>query len=200
MANETKQISKKLKINFSEVLSLASTKPFGFMRFDPGPGVGGHCIPVDPFYLSWLSNKKGFKAKFIKLSGEINSAMPSLISKEILAILKKNKIIKPRVLCLGLSYKKNIEDLRNSPAVEIFKNLKSTIDISFEDNYVKQLKIKNKKYFSQNIKNFLSVKHYDAVILATDHDYYDYEKILKNSKLIFDLRNKFSLKDKVIQL
>lgn len=97
LVNETKQISKKLKINFEEVLDLASTKPFGFMRFDPGPGVGGHCIPVDPFYLSWLANKKGFQAKFIKLSGEINSGMPKTICKEIINFLKK-KLLVPKFL------------------------------------------------------------------------------------------------------
>ncbi len=200
LANETKQIAKKLKINFGEVLDLASSKPFGFMRFDPGPGVGGHCIPVDPFYLSWLANKKGFQTKFIKLSGQINSNMPKIISREIISYLKKKNFLNPKVLMLGISYKKNIDDLRNSPGVEIFKNLKRKLQIDFEDKYVKILTKKDEKFLSKKIKNFSSVKSYDAVILATDHDYFDYKKILKNSNLIFDLRNKFSQTDKVIKL
>jgi UDP-N-acetyl-D-glucosamine dehydrogenase len=200
LANETKQIAKKLKINFEEVLNLAATKPFGFMRFDPGPGVGGHCIPVDPFYLSWLANKKGIQAKFIKLSGEINSNMPSIIASEIINFFKSKKITNPKVIILGLSYKKNIDDIRNSPAVEIFLKLKSKIKLSFEDKFVKVLKINKKSIFSNQIKNFSSVKLYDAVILATDHDYFNYKKILTHSKLIFDLRNKFPRSNKVIKL
>ena len=200
LVNETKQISKKLKINFEEVLDLASTKPFGFMRFDPGPGVGGHCIPVDPFYLSWLANKKGFQAKFIKLSGEINSGMPKTICKEIINFLKKKKIISPKILILGLSYKKNIDDIRNSPAVEIFLKLKSKAKLFFEDRFVKVLEVNNRFIFSTKIKKYSSLKLFDAVILATDHDYFNYKEILKYSKLIFDLRNKFSGSNKVIKL
>lgn len=200
LANETKQIAKKLKINFGEVLDLASSKPFGFMRFDPGPGVGGHCIPVDPFYLSWLANQKGFKTKFIKLSGEINSNMPKIISSEIIKIITRKRILNPKLLILGLSYKKNIDDIRNSPGLEIFKLLKKKTQLDFEDKFVNVLQDKNKKYFSRKLKNFSEVKLYDAVILSTDHDYYDYKKILKYSNLIFDLRNKFSQNDKVIKL
>jgi UDP-N-acetyl-D-glucosamine dehydrogenase len=170
------------------------------MRFDPGPGVGGHCIPVDPFYLSWLANKKGVQAKFIKLSGEINSAMPKIISSEIINFFKEKKIISPKILILGLSYKKNIDDVRNSPAVEIFLKLKSKVQLSFEDKFVKVLKINKKSIFSKEIKNFSSVKLYDAVVLASDHDYFNYKKILTHSKLIFDLRNKFLRSNKVIKL
>ena len=200
LANETKQIAKKIKINFKEVLDLASTKPFGFMRFDPGPGVGGHCIPVDPFYLSWLANKKGVQAKFIKLSGEINSNMPRIIASEIINSLKSKKITNPKILILGLSYKKNIDDIRNSPSIQIFLNLKKKIQLSFEDKFVKVLKINKKLIFSKKIKNFSSVKLYDAVVLATDHDYFNYKEIYQHSKLIFDLRNKFLISNKVIKL
>ncbi len=200
LVNETKQISKKLNINFEEVLDLASTKPFGFMRFNPGPGVGGHCIPVDPFYLSWLANKKGFQTKFIKLSGEINSSMPKIISSEILSLFKEKKMKYPKVLMLGLSYKKNIDDIRNSPAIQIFSNLKDKIRLSFNDKFVKILKIGKRQISSKKIKDFSSVKLYDAVILATDHDYFDYKKILKYSALIIDLRNKFLRSKKVIKL
>lgn len=200
LANETKQIAKKLKINFEEVLDLAATKPFGFMRFDPGPGVGGHCIPVDPFYLSWLANKMGIQAKFIKLSGDINSSMPGIIASEIINFFKSKKIINPKVLILGISYKKNIDDIRNSPAVEIFLKLKNKIKLSFEDKFVKVLKVNKKLFFSKKIKNFSSIRLYDAVILATDHDYFNYEEIYRHSKLIFDLRNKFKKINKIIKL
>ena len=202
LANETKQISKKLKIDFNEVLNLADTKPFGFMKFTPGPGVGGHCIPVDPFYLSWLAKKKKIKTKFIELSGKINSYMPVLICKEIKKYLieriKKKNI---KILILGLSYKKNIDDIRNSPSLKILLNLKNIFSkVEFEDRYIRKYKIKNKLLKSINLKNYDLIENYDAIILATDHDYYNYNLIQKKSRLIFDLKNKFSKSSKVINL
>jgi len=202
LANETKQISKQLKIDFNEVLNLAETKPFGFMKFTPGPGVGGHCIPVDPFYLSWLAKKKNIKTKFIELSGKINSNMPILICKEIKQYLKENiKKKNIKILILGLSYKKNIDDIRNSPSLKILLILKKLFSkIDFEDQYIKKYHLKNQLLKTVNLKNYNLIKNYDAIILATDHNYYNYDLILKKSKLIFDLKNKFPNNNKVIKL
>lgn len=202
LANETKQISKKLKIDFKEVLNLAETKPFGFMKFTPGPGVGGHCIPVDPFYLSWLAKKNKIKTKFIELSGKINSNMPVIICKEIKKyLIKKIKKKNIKILILGLSYKKNIDDIRNSPSLKILLKLKKFFSkVEFEDKYIGKYKIKNKLLKSINLKNYDLIENYDAIILATDHDYYNYNLIQKKSRLIFDLKNKFSKSSKVINL
>ena len=190
LANETKQIAKAINIDFIETIKLASTKPFGFMRFDPGPGVGGHCIPVDPFYLSWKAKQLKINSKFIELSGKINSNMPIIIFKEILVHLKKFKINRPKILCLGLAYKKNIEDYRNSPSLKIFNLLlRKKLNVEFNDKFVSKIKIRNKNFSSLDIKNY-SIKKFDAVIILTDHDYYDYKKIIANSKLIFDTRGK----------
>lgn len=202
LANETKQISKKLNIDFYEVVDLASTKPFGFMKFTPGPGVGGHCIPVDPFYLSWFAKKKGIKSNFIELSGRINSNMPELISREIETHLKKRIYInKPKILVLGIAYKKNIDDMRNSPSLEIFYKIKKKFSSTqFEDSFVKRFNHKKKIFKSIEFKNYKVLKEYDLIILATDHDYYDTKMILKYSKLVIDLRNKFKAFQNVIKL
>ena len=201
LVNETKQISKKLKIDMDEVISLAKTKPFGFMPFYPGPGVGGHCIPVDPFYLSWIAKKKNFSTKFIYLAGKINSDMPKLISKEISLNLKNYKK-KSKILIIGLSYKKDIDDCRNSPAIEIFKNLlKYKFIISYHDNYVPKIIINQKKYSSLNLSKKV-LKTFDAILLTTDHSYLNKNLIYSNSKKIFDTRNFFSnnLSKKIIKL
>ena len=140
-----KQICKKIDIDINEVINLAKTKPFGFMPFFPGPGVGGHCIPVDPFYLSWLAKKKMVKTKFIYLAGKINADMPKKISQEINKYFKKNRIYKPKILLLGAAYKKNIDDQRNSPSIEIFKNLiKFKIKVNYNDEFIKKLRINSK--------------------------------------------------------
>lgn len=202
LANETKQIAKKLNIDFNEIVDLAATKLFGFMKFIPGPGVGGHCIAVDPFYLSWLAKKKGIKANFIELSGKINSNMPNLIINEIGLYIKKNiNKINPKILVLGMAYKKNIGDIRNSPSLEIFLKLKKISNIvKFQDNFINSFKHKKNFFTSIKLLDYKVLKKFDAIILATDHDYYDSKLILKYSGLIFDLRNKFKTNKKVIKL
>ena len=202
LVNEMKQISKKLKINFIEVLKLAETKPFGFMKFLPGPGVGGHCIPVDPYYLNWVAKKNKVSSRFIELSGEINNKMPSVLFNEINKIIKKLKIKnKPKLLFIGLSYKKNINDYRNSPALEIFEKFinKKNLNIEYNDNFISSIKISNKKYISKKI-NYQKLNKFDSVILLTDHDYINYRKLSKFSKLILDCRNKFYNEKNVINL
>lgn len=187
LSNETKEICKKINIDFNEVLKLASTKPFGFMPFYPGPGVGGHCIPVDPFYLSWFLKKKKIKSKFIELSGQINSNMPKKICNQIEKFLKKKDFKKfNKILFLGLTYKKNIEDMRNSPSLEIFKYFaKKKYKIDFNDEYLKKLVIDKKIFNSQKINK---LNKYKAIILLTDHDYFKKINIKSFDGLILDTR------------
>ena len=193
LSNETKEICKKINIDFNEVLKLASTKPFGFMPFLPGPGAGGHCIPVDPFYFNWFLKKKKIASNFIETAGKINIKMPKKIFNQIKKVFNHNNITKKsNILFLGLSYKKNIGDLRNSPSLEIFEYLiQESYNIQFNDNYVKKVKLKNKIFFSKNIN---SIKNYKVIILSTDHEYYKKVKF-NNSNLIIDLRN-FIIKNK----
>ena len=187
LSNETKEVCKKIKIDFNEVIKLASTKPFGFMPFYPGPGVGGHCIPVDPFYLSWFLKKRKIKSKFIELAGQINSSMPLKISKQIEKLLKKNNFKKNnRILFLGLTYKKNIEDLRNSPSLEIFKYFdKKGYKINYNDNYVKRILINGVLHNSQKLNKLNKFKF---IVLLTDHDYFKKMNIKLFKGIIFDTR------------
>ena len=189
LANETKEICKKIKIDFNEVLKLASTKPFGFMPFEPGPGAGGHCIPVDPFYFNWYLKRKKINSNFIAAAEKINTQMPNKIFNQIIKLLSKKKILKKeKILFLGLAYKKNIGDPRNSASLDIFKFFKqNNYNVDYNDNFIKNIYIKNNLYRSKNLN---SLKKYKAVILATDHDYYK-NLNFKNTQIIFDLRNFF---------
>lgn len=194
LANETKEICKKIKIDFHEVLKLASTKPFGFMPFKPGPGAGGHCIPVDPFYFNWFLKRKNIVSNFIETAGKINIRMPKKIFIQIRNIILEKKISKTeKILLLGLSYKKNIADLRNSPSLEIYKYFKKEkFNIDFNDKYVKKIIHNKKSFFS---KKFNLLKKYKIIILSTDHDYYKNLQFSGN-QLIFDLRD-FLIKKKL---
>lgn len=198
LVNETKQIAKKINVNFDNVLSLAETKPFGFMRFDPGPGVGGHCIPVDPFYLSWLAKEKGLASKFIELSGKINKQKPKLVFKEINKKIKKKN---PKIIVLGISYKKNSSDLRNSPSLEIYELLiKKYNKVFFNDDFVKKINLNGKKILSTKISNYSYLKQFDCVIYLTNHTYYNKKMILSFSNKIYDTRGSFKQHDKVTQI
>ena len=172
------------------------------MKFLPGPGVGGHCIPVDPYYLNWIAKKNNVSSRFIELSGEINNNMPSVLFNEISTNIKKLKIAKkPKLLFIGLSYKKNINDYRNSPALKIFEKFanKKIFELDYNDNFITNIKVSNKKYISKKI-NYQKLDKYDSVILLTDHDYINYKKLLKYSKLILDCRNKYYNEKNVINL
>tara|TARA_E500000178_G_scaffold356643_1_gene436551 strand:+ start:15828 stop:17117 length:1290 start_codon:yes stop_codon:yes gene_type:complete len=188
LVNELKIICDKLKIDVFEVIQLASTKNFGFQKFMPGPGLGGHCIPIDPFYLSWASQQKGYDPKFIRLSGELNSLMPKWVVKKMLGNIK---IKKPSILLLGISYKKNVDDDRESPAFEIMKLLKEKkIKFQYNDPYFPTLRKGRNFNFSKKsiLLNAKNLKKFDATLIVTDHDFYDYKLIYKNSKKIFDAR------------
>ena len=199
LANEMKIISDKLKINIYEVIKAASTKPFGFTPFMPGPGLGGHCIPIDPFYLAWKAKKYGLDTKFIKLAGKINRSMPKwVVSKIISSLIIKKKIIKgASILVLGLAYKKDVDDTRETPAAEIIKLLMSKKAIvNYCDPYIPYFpRMRN---YNFNLKSVSltpkKIKTYDLVVIVTDHTKFDYRMIQKNANLIVDARDVYKKK------
>jgi len=190
LVNELKMLCLKMNIDIFEIINAAKTKPFGFQAFYPGPGYGGHCIPIDPFLLSWVAKRYNFKTKFIKLSGEINSRIISRIEKKIMKMLNKKS---EKILILGVAYKKNVDDYRESPALVLMNKLSQRkINFDYYDPYVKMInnsrslkkisKIKSIKLIYKNISS------YNLVVLITDHDLVDYGKLQKYSKLILDSR------------
>ncbi len=193
LVNELKLLATKTKLNINEIIKAASSKPFGFKAFEPGPGVGGHCIPIDPYYLNWIAKKNKIKMNFIGLAGKINEMMPSWIIKNAL----RNRKIK-KALILGVAYKKNVDDMRESPALEFIKILSNKkIKVDYYDPYIKNIKTRKfkKSFKSINIKK---IHQYDIVFLLTDHDILDYDFIKKNSKLIIDTRNVYKKNSKNI--
>lgn len=191
LVNELKMFLDKIKINIHEVLNLAGTKPYGFTKFDPGPGYGGHCIPLDPYYLYWLAKKNKFDLKFVKTSGEINRNISFWITSKIFNFIKKRKIklIKKKILILGVAYKKNIDDTRESPAFKISENIiRQGYDVEFSDPYIKTIKVNGKTKRSKKINKHL-FKKFKVVIIVTDHDKFDYKLIKDSAKYLFDCRN-----------
>ena len=205
LVNELKMVADKMDIDIYEVINAAATKPFGFTPYYPGPGLGGHCIPIDPFYLTWKAKEIGMNTRFIELAGEINTGMPNYVINKVGETL--NLIGKSfrgsKILVLGLAYKKNIDDLRESPSlVLIDKLLYLGAKVSYSDPYFASVPSTRKhqlKLTSKNI-NAKILKSQDLVLLATDHDIFDYDLIEKESKLIIDTRGKFSAqKNKIIK-
>ena len=205
LVNEIKQFSNSIDIDIYEVINAAATKPFGFMPFYPGPGVGGHCIPIDPYYLSWKAGIHGSKLRLIDLAGEINSSMPSYTVRTLNNVLEINKksLKDCKILVIGISYKKNIDDCRESPSIEIINMLiKKGALVSYNDPYFENListgrcniDLKSEELTTNNLESK------DVVILVTDHDIYDYEKIKKHSKLIIDTKGKFDNNDNIIRV
>ena len=193
LINEMKSICDKFKINIYEVIDAAKSKPFGFQAFYPGPGVGGHCIPVDPYFLSWKANQLGARTRFIKLAGEINESRPSNIVDQLIGFLGNKNLSKIKCLAIGLTYKKNSDDIRMSPSVEVVKLLKKKISKYIyvcDPNIKKELPI-FKKYKIINSKKITKefLKKMDFIIILTNHDKINYEFIEKHSKQIFDTRN-----------
>ena len=200
LVNEMKIISEKLNINIFDVIEAAKTKPFGFNAFYPGPGLGGHCVPIDPFYLSWKVKSLGINTRFIELAGEINNNMPKWIVEKISDNFNKmnNNLNKSKIIIIGLSYKKNVNDLRESPSIKIFNLLKDKgAEIHLYDKYFEKKDIKNifggSKFYKKI--NYKSLEKYDATIIVTDHDNFEYDKIFKYSKIIFDARGRFQKKN-----
>jgi len=205
LVNEMKIISQRMGINIHEAIKAASTKPFGYRPFDPGPGMGGHCIPIDPFYMFWKAKKLGYESKFIKEAGEINTMMPKWIISKIEKVLKKldKKIKSNKILIIGTAYKRNIDDDRESPAYPIMSILKKKgYKINYYDPYIKEIKKDNPFPNLKNLKsikfNKQNLKNYDVTLIVTDHNNINYSQILKNSKLIFDCRNKLKVNKKKV--
>jgi UDP-N-acetyl-D-glucosamine dehydrogenase len=202
LVNEMKMIFDRMGIDIWEVIEAASTKPFGFMPFSPGPGYGGHCIPVDPFYLTWKAKEVDYPTKFIELAGEINTFMPYyVVSKTIEALNERGKSIKgAKILILGVAYKKDIDDQRESPSLKIISLFKEKgAKVSYNDPYVRQAS-GYRDYPGLSLKSVAltekTLKGFKAVVIATDHSLYDFEWIAKNSYLVIDTRNAVKKKRK----
>ena len=194
MVNELKMVFDKMDIDVWEVIAAAATKPFGFTPFYPGPGLGGHCIPIDPFYLTWKAKEYGQNTRFIELAGEINTFMPEYVITNVLNALNDHqKSLKgSRVLLLGLAYKKNVDDPRESPSFELIRLLseKGAV-LDYHDPYIPTMPLMRKYNFKMDSVPLTAenLKNYDCVLISTDHDDVDYELVVKNSKLVLDTRN-----------
>lgn len=200
LVNEMKIVADRMNIDIHEVIDAAATKPFGFTPYYPGPGLGGHCIPIDPFYLTWKAREFGLHTRFIELAGEINNSMPDyVIQKTIDALNERGKALKnSRVLVLGIAYKKNVDDMRESPSVIIMEKLREKgALVSYSDPHVPTFPKMREHHFdlSSVAIDSESLAEFDCVILCTDHNKFDYEKILANSKLLVDTRGVFRKSD-----
>jgi UDP-N-acetyl-D-glucosamine dehydrogenase len=203
LVNELKMIFDRMDINVWEVIDAAKTKPFGFNAFYPGPGLGGHCIPIDPFYLTYKAKEFDYNTKFIELAGEINTYQPYYVIQRVLEILdENNKTLKDaKILVLGVAYKKDIDDLRESPSIKIIDLLKGKgAFIDYYDPYIKE--VGNLRHYPELKINSINynkdkLKEYDLILLTTDHSDFNYKEILENANLIVDTRNAFPKNKKV---
>jgi UDP-N-acetyl-D-glucosamine dehydrogenase len=195
LANEMARMCRKLHINVWEVIEAAKTKPFGFMPFYPGPGLGGHCIPVDPYYLTWKARLNGFEPRLIEMAGIINNQMPGFTISRIADALNKNRksLNGSRILALGVSYKSDVSDTRESPALEVVKELmEKGATVFYSDPYVPRVEIGGEVLVSVSLTTQL-LQSMDCVAILTDHSAFDYSMIVAESSLILDCRN--ALKD-----
>ena len=197
LVNELKLVYGEMGIDVWEVIEAAKTKPFGYMAFYPGPGLGGHCIPVDPFYLSWKARAYDFPARFVELAGEVNDAMPRIVVERLgeqLSRRSKKSLNGARILMMGLAYKKNVDDLRESPAMVLYELLEARgAVVEYHDPFIPEIHetrdhptLTGRKSVGLNAK---SVASYDAALIVTDHDNVDYNLLVKNSILVVDTRN-----------
>ena len=192
LANEVAIMCEKLGVDVWEVIDAAATKPFGFMKFTPGPGLGGHCIPIDPHYLSWKLKALDYNARFIQLAGEINTAMPLHVVGLVQEGLNQQRksIRGSQILVIGVAYKKNVDDIRESPALDVMKLLENDgAELSFYDPYVSFVKLNGNGINGHKSLTEENLKNSDAVIIMTDHDQIDFQFIEENSDLIIDSRN-----------
>jgi UDP-N-acetyl-D-glucosamine dehydrogenase len=192
LVNELKQLCMKMGIDIHEVIEAAKTKPFGFQAFYPGPGLGGHCIPIDPFYLSWKAKEFDFETRFIQLAGEVNGEMPYFVLGQIADGLNAHRksINGSKILVLGLAYKRDIDDLRESPSLTIIELLRDKgANVCYNDPFFPS--VGRGRHYDLNMTNtpLEDLGQYDAVIIVTDHSTYDYRKIVEESQLVVDTRN-----------
>ena len=192
LANEVAIMCEKLGINVWEVIDAAATKPFGFMKFTPGPGLGGHCIPIDPHYLSWKLKMLDYNARFIELAGEINTSMPFHMVDLVREGLNRTRkaISGSQILVIGVAYKKNINDVRESPALDVMKLLENDgAELSFYDPYVSFVGLNGNRMMGMETLSKETLNNSDAIVIMTDHDQIDFQFVVENGNLIIDSRN-----------
>jgi UDP-N-acetyl-D-glucosamine dehydrogenase len=196
LVNEMKMIGDRMGIDIYEVIDAAATKPFGFTPYYPGPGLGGHCIPIDPFYLTWKAREYGLSTHFIELAGEINRDMPEwVVSKVVEGLNARRKSLNgSRVLALGIAYKRDIEDTRESPSVLVMEILRAKgALVDYSDPYAPSFpKMREHKFDLESVElTPENLAAYDAIVLLTDHSDFDYDAILEHSQLVVDTRGKY---------
>lgn len=196
LVNEMKVIADRMDIDIHEVIDAAATKPFGFTPFHPGPGLGGHCIPIDPFYLTWKAREFGISTRFIELAGEINQAMPEWVVRKIAAALndRERPVRGSRVLALGIAYKKNVDDMRESPAVQVMELLRAAgAVLDYADPHVPEFPRMREHHFDLKSVELspTTLASYNCVVLLTDHDQFDYAMIAEHSQLLVDSRGRY---------
>ena len=190
LVNELTRLCHRLGISIWEVIDAASTKPFGYMPFYPGPGVGGHCIPLDPYYLAHKAKEYDFHTRFIELAGEINEGMPYHVVSRLMEILNdQGKSLRgAKILLLGITYKKDVGDLRESPVLKILSSLRNKgVEVFYHDPYIQELPVSSTRLYSQELNDNL-LSRMDCVVITTDHSSYNYSWILEKSPLVFDTR------------
>lgn len=197
LVNEIKIVADRMGLNVFEIIDAAATKPFGFTAFYPGPGIGGHCIPIDPFYLTWKAREYGLHTRFIELAGEINAGMPQyVVNKLVTALNERKKPLKgSRILALGIAYKRDVDDMRESPSVEVMEIIRRWGgDVHYHDPYIPAFPRMRQHSFDLKSVDLTpaTIASYDAVVLLTDHRNVDYGMILSNAQLIVDTRGKYS--------
>jgi UDP-N-acetyl-D-glucosamine dehydrogenase len=193
LVNELKVVADRMSLDIFEVIDAAATKPFGFTAFYPGPGLGGHCIPIDPFYLTWKAREFDVATKFIELAGEINTSMPDYVVGKVMEALNEQKkpIKKSRILILGIAYKKNVDDMRESPSLALIEKLHACgAEISYSDPHIPIFRPIRKHRFKMKSTPLTpeTLKAADCVLIATHHDAFDWDLIATNSRLIVDTR------------
>ncbi len=196
LVNEMKMVADRMGIDIYEVIEAAATKPFGFVPYYPGPGLGGHCIPIDPFYLTWKAKEYGVNTRFIELAGEVNSNMPSWVVGKIISALNQagKALMNSRILMLGIAYKKNIDDVRESPSIEIMQQLTDWgARMEYCDPYFAKFPLMRRYQFELAHQPLSAemLKDYDCVVLGVDHDCFDYILLADHARLIVDTRGRF---------
>ena len=197
LVNEMKIVADKMDIDIHEVIDAAATKPFGFTAYYPGPGLGGHCIPIDPFYLTWKAREFGVHTRFIELAGEVNASMPEWVVSKTLDALNNHKksLNGSKVLVLGIAYKKNVDDMRESPSVELMELFREKgADVAYADPHVPDFpKMREHNFDLSSVElTAETISQYDAVVLATDHSTFDYDLIQQHAAILIDTRGKYS--------
>jgi UDP-N-acetyl-D-glucosamine dehydrogenase len=191
LANEMAIMCSKLGVNVWEVIDAAATKPFGFMKFTPGPGLGGHCIPIDPHYLSWKMRTLDYRARFIELASEVNSAMPEYVVELVGEGLNRHakSVNGSKILLLGMAYKPDIDDVRESPALDVYALLEAKgADVDFHDPYVEKIRFDSRVEDSIHL-DMNDLADYDCVVITTNHSKYDFEAVVEHARLVVDTRN-----------